>query len=210
VSQATAAVAAARAQAEAAVATQGFAAITAPFDGVVTERFADPGNLAAPGAPLLRLDASGTPRVEARVDERRVEYVRPGDVVDVIVDEGEGVSVEGTVSEVGRAIDAGARAFTVKVVLPAGVAPRSGTFARLRFRGAVRQALAIPAAAVRRQGQVTSVFVVRDGVARLRLVQAGAADGERITVLSGLDAGEVVVSHPPPALADGQPVRGGR
>jgi hypothetical protein len=53
---------------------------------------------------------------------------------------------------------------------------------------------------------VTSVFVVQDGIARLRLVQAGLATSEGVDVLAGVDAGELVVTPPPPGLVDGAAV----
>jgi RND family efflux transporter MFP subunit len=174
---------------------------------VVTERFTDPGNLAAPGAPLVRIDADGPRHVEVQVDEARAGYVRPGDAVAVLLEAADGDAITGTVTEVARAIAAGQRAFTVKVALPADATPRTGTFARVRFRGEARSAIVVPSAAVRRQGQVTSVFVVQDGIARIRLVRAGVTDQGRVEVLAGLEAGEMVVAPPPPALVDGQPVK---
>jgi HlyD family secretion protein len=66
--------------------------------------------------------------------------------------------------------------------------------------------LRVPATAVRRHGQVTSVFVVQEGVARLRLVQVGTEIGKDTEVLAGLDAGESVVTSPSPRLLDGSPV----
>ncbi len=200
--------AAARAAAEAARTTHGFAVIEAPFAGLVTETMTDPGNLASPGVPLLRLDSLGSPRVEVRVDEARVAHVQPGDRVEVLLESGSGSHVEGVVTEVARTVAADERAFTVKVSLPEDQAERTGTFARVRFRGPVRQALLVPAAAVRRQGQIATVFVVEDGVARLRLLQTGAAIGERLEVLAGLQPGEILVADPPPSLADGRRVTG--
>jgi len=208
IDQATAAIAASRAAADAAAAVETYAAIRAPFDGVVTERLIDPGNLATPGSPLLRIDAGGARRVEARVDEARAAYVKPGDRVDVRLNaEGEeGDEIEGTVIEVARAIAADQRAFTVKVALPAVETARTGTFARVRFRGAARKALVVPAKAIQRHGQVTSLFVVRDGIARLRLVQSGVTTPEGTEILAGLDDGETVITSPPPALEDGRRV----
>ena len=209
---ATAQVEAARAAAETADTVRSFAVIRAPFDGVVTERPIDPGSLASPGIPLLRLDAAGVRTVEAQVDEARIPYVRPGDRVDVLfdgdADRGGTRTAAGTVREIG-VVDADRRTFTVTVALPAGETPRTGTFARIRFPGPTRQALVIPAAAVRRQGQTATVFVVQDGVARLRLLQTGADAGEGVEVLAGLDAGERVVVGPPPELADGRRVSSG-
>jgi hypothetical protein len=111
--------------------------------------------------------------------------------------------VDGVVAEVARAVGADQRAFTVKVTLPSTVTARTGSFARVLFRGAPRRTLLVPAAAVRRHGQVSSVYVVQDAVARLRLIQAGVSSSEGVEVLAGLDAGESIVISPLQRLADG-------
>lgn len=208
--QASASVAAMRAAAEAAAAVESFTTIVAPFDGLVTERLVDPGTLAAPGTPLLRLDASGPSQVEVRVDEARMPFLRVGDRVEVELGggrDGRPSLVDGTVAELARAVDADRRTFTVTVALPRTVELRSGTFARVRFRGASRAALVVPSSAIRRQGQVATLFVVDGGAARLRLVQANDLPGGTASIAAGLAEGEIVVIDPPPGLTDGRRVR---
>jgi multidrug efflux pump subunit AcrA (membrane-fusion protein) len=200
--------ASARAAAGAAAATASYATLRAPFDGLVTERLTDPGNLAAPGVPLLRLETGGARQVIVRVDEARAAYVHPGDRVEVEIDGPGGAAedddaLEGVVAEVARAIGTGQRAFTVKVTVPPTVTARSGTFARVVFRGRPRRALLIPERAIHRHGQVSSVYVVQDGVARLRLIQAGLSSPGGVEILAGLDAGETVVTSRAAGVSDG-------
>ena len=76
-------------------------------------------------------------------------------------------------------------------------------------RGPPRRALLVPAKAIQRHGQVSSVYVVQDGVARLRLIQAGRWSSEGVEVLAGLDAGELVVTSPLVRLVDGARVTSG-
>ena len=211
---ATAHLASARAAVGVATATESFTTVRAPFDGLVTERLTDPGNLAAPGVPLLRVDADGARQVVIRVDEARAAYVNAGDRVRVSIDAAaehaaDDKGLEGVVTEVGRAVGADQRAFTVKVSLPPTVSARTGTFARVVFRGASRRALLVPADAIQRHGQVLSVYVVQDGVARLRLIRAGISSPEGVEVVAGLDAGESIVVSPPAGLADGASVKAG-
>jgi RND family efflux transporter MFP subunit len=203
--------ASARAAVDVAAASESFTTIRAPFDGVVTERLTDPGNLAAPGVALLRIDSNGARQVVARVDEARAGYVHAGDQVRVIVDGSDGSvradsEVEGVVAEVARAVGTDQRAFTVKVTVPETVTARSGSFARLVFRGAPRRTVVVPPGAIQHQGQVSSVYVVQDGVARLRLIQVGPASSAGVEVLAGLDAGESLVTSSPASLVDGAPV----
>lgn len=202
---------AARSAAGAATASESYATLRAPFDGQIIERLTDPGNLAAPGVPLLRIESGGSRQAVVRVDEARALYVHAGDLVDVEIDDAgeEQAALQGSVAEVARAIGADQRAFTVKVSLPRSVTARSGTFARVIFRGRPRQAVVVPERAIRRHGQMTSAFVVQDGVARLRLIQAGSSTAAGVEILAGLDAGELVVIAAPPALADGTKVTAG-
>lgn len=205
VEEATAQLAVARAAVDAARVEESFTVVRAPFAGTVTERFVDGGALATPGAPLVSLDEDGPRRVDARVDEARVGAVRTGDRVTVMVDTGQGEqTVAGVVAEVARAVAADQRAFTVKVSLPATAMPRTGSFARVRFHGDTRRGFVVPAGALRRHGQVTSVFVTEGDVARVRLVQVGETTDAGVEVVAGLDAGDLVVVAPGPALVDGR------
>jgi RND family efflux transporter MFP subunit len=190
----------ARAAAEAAATTASFATITAPFDGVVTEKLVEPGNMASPGMPLLRVEDTRAFRLEVRVDESRVTRLSSGDAVQVLLDSSPAASmtVEGRVAEVSRAVDADARAVLVKIDLPSATAVRSGTFGRAIFPGEPRKALTVPEGALTRRGQLTSVFVVNNGTARLRLVNVSGTE-----VLAGLTAGDVVIVDPPPGITDG-------
>ena len=200
--------ASARAAVGVATATESFTTVRAPFDGLVTERLIDPGNLAAPGIPLLRMESDGERQVVIRVDEARAAYVRVSDQVTVLIDAAaeqgaDDKGLEGVVAEVARAVGADQRAFTVKVSLPSSVTARTGSFARVVFRGAPRRALLVPAHAIQRHGQVLSVYVVQDGVARLRLIRVGTSSSEGVEVLAGLDAGESIVVSPLTRLVDG-------
>jgi RND family efflux transporter MFP subunit len=200
--------AAARAAVGVAAATESFTTVRAPFDGLVTERLTDPGNLAAPSVPLLRIESDGARQVVVRVDEARAAYVRVGDQVTVLIDAAaepgaDDNGLEGVVAEVARAVGADQRAFTVKVSVPSSVTARTGSFARVVFRGAPRQALLVPAHAIQRHGQVLSVYVVHDGVSRLRLIRVGTSSSEGVEVLAGLDAGESIVVSPLTRLVDG-------
>jgi RND family efflux transporter MFP subunit len=197
----------ARSAVGAATATQSYTTVRAPFAGLITERLTDPGNLAAPGVPLLRIESDGTRQILVRVDEARAGYVHPGDTVAVDID-GVGDAprkkpLDGLVAEVARAIGADQRAFTVKVTVPRSVTARSGTFARVIFRGAPRRALLARTQAIQRHGQVSSVYVVQDGVARLRLIQTGLSSEAGTEILAGLDAGESVVTSLTSGVADG-------
>ena len=166
-----------------------------------------PVNTPAPGTPLVRLEDTRGFRLDVRVDESRIGQVSPGATVPVLLDSGTGgapATVSGTVSEIGRAVDADARAFLVKIALPDTAGLRSGTFVRARFSGRSRRALMVPAEALAHRGQVTSVLVVENGIARVRLVNVSGTE-----VLAGLSEGDVVIVGAPPTVTDGRRVTAG-
>jgi RND family efflux transporter MFP subunit len=203
--QATSAVESARAAGDQASTTESFTTITAPFDGLVTEKMVEPGNMASPGVPLLRLEDTRAFRLEVRVDESRIDQIRSGDRVPVFLGAGN-PPINGQVVELSRAVDADARAFLVKIALPDAPGMRSGEFGKARFGGTPQRALTVPSAAIVRRGQLTSVFVVDGDVARVRLVSLSESE-----VLAGLTESEVVIVSPPSGVADGRRVAvGGR
>lgn len=205
VSQAASTVGSARGASDQADTLRSYATIAAPFDGTITEKSVEPGNMASPGAPLLRLEDTRAFRLEVRVDEGRADGIRNGDRVPVLLGDGR-PPIAGTVTEIGRAVDADARAFLVKIALPDTPGLRSGQFGKARFQASPRRALTVPSSAIVRRGQLTSVFVVEKDTARVRLVSLRES-----AVVAGLSESELVIVSPPAGLTDGQRVNvGGR
>jgi RND family efflux transporter MFP subunit len=182
--------------------TRSYAAVLAPFPGVVIARSVEPGSLALPGAPLLTIERQGAFQLEATVDESHLAAIRVGQAVSVTLDSVDR-TFEARVSEIVPAVDAASRAYIVKITLPPLTALRSGVFGRVAFRTGTRSLLAIPAGAVTERGQLQSVMIAENGVAHTRLITNGQKVKDRIEVLSGLTAGEKVIFPVPPALTDG-------
>lgn len=200
---------AAKAAADAAVVTSTYATLTAPFDGIITERTAEPGSMAAPGTPLLTLEDPSAYRLEVRLDETRGALVAPGTEAAIQIDNRDR-PITGRVVEIAR-VDPASHSFLVKLDLPPEVTVRSGQFGRATFLGPLRHTLTIPATAVVHRGQLTFVFVVEaDQRTHLRPVSLGTVNGDRVEVLAGLRQRERVVTSPEPSLADGTAVTGAR
>ena len=180
----------ARAAAAQAQAVLDYSSIRAPIDGIVTARFVDPGTQAAPGVPLVAIENEAATRIDANVPEQVI--VRAGDTA--LVESGE-QRLRARVIRVQPSIDPAARSALVKLQLDAPL--RAGTYVKVSFPMGERDAVTVPLSALVRHGQLTSVFVVgTDNVARMRLITVGASDGTQAEVLSGLAAGEPVVSAP--------------
>jgi RND family efflux transporter MFP subunit len=215
IAEADATLAAARSTASAARVTASYTIITAPFAGVVTSKDAEPGNMTAPGAPLVTVEDTRAFRLEARLDEARAAQVAPGQAVTVALDQF-GALDDSTgpawqsarVAEVSRTLDPGSHTFIVKVDLPAAPGLRSGMFGRMRFAGETRRALVMPATSLLRRGQLTAMFVVdAEGRARFRPIATGETNDGRVEVVSGLQPGDTVVLAPPVDLRDGMAVK---
>lgn len=184
----------------------GYATIRAPFAGVVSRKPAHAGDLAAPGMPLLELEATEGFQIETGLPDSLAARLATGASVHAEVPVA-GVTFAATLVELSSAADASARTVPARFSVPAGVPVRSGQFVRISVPGESVPTLFVPAAAVSRVGQLERVFVVGEGNRIvLRLVKTGATRGDAVEILSGLDAGERLVLHPPADLREGQPV----
>lgn len=182
---------------------RGYTSVAAPFAGVITRKLVDAGDLAAPGTALFAIEGTDNLRAEVEVPDS-LPLPSPSTVLRVRLPGGE---TDGVLVELSPAADPSTRTRLAKIALPAGAPARSGDFARIAWPAAGETtAITVPASAVSLMGQMERVFVVTEDRAVLRFVRtAGDASG-RVRVASGLDAGERVVTNPPAALRDGQPV----
>ena len=184
----------------------GYTRIVAPFDGVITRKHVDVGDVAAPGKALLEMEDPGVLRIEANVPEALAGGLSLGEKVRARVGSVPG-EFEVAVSEIWPAGDPVSRTFVVKFDCPAMAGLRAGQFGRVSIPVGESAALRVPASAVVRRGQMEMVFVVADNRAQLRLVKTGRRVGDELELVSGLDAGERVVMDGVATLVDGQPLR---
>jgi len=179
--------------------------LVAPFDGVVTKKWVDVGDLAAPGKPLISIEDPSALQLEADVPQAIASHIQRDARLAARVD---GVSGEltGTVSEIAPAADSASRTFRIKVDLSAQPGLSSGQFARLLVPVGENNSLRVPITAVVPRGQLEIVFVVENQHAQLHLVKTGKRVGDELEILSGLHAGDAVVTDGAAQLTDGQPV----
>ncbi|MGA7908199.1 MAG: efflux RND transporter periplasmic adaptor subunit [Candidatus Sulfotelmatobacter sp.] len=171
--------------------------IRAPFDGVVTERRADPGTLASPGVPIFTVEDVRRYRLEAAINEGDLRYLQTGQQVLVTIDALGTNELPGKIVRIVPAADAASRSFLVKIELPADVRLRSGLFGRAEFSRGERQSFLIPRTAVIDRGQLQAVFVLdQNQVALLRYITLGRPTGENVEVLAGVQGGERLVLNP--------------
>jgi len=170
-------------------ATARYAVVRAPFAGVVTARFVDPGAFAAPGAPLVTVLDGRRLRIAASAAPDAVRGVARGDTVRARV---EGMSVPAVVE--GVVPSPGASLYTVNAVVD-NEAGRflPGSAATLELPQGERSALMIPADAVIRQGDLAGVRLRTAEGSSLRWIRTGRELDGMIEVLGGLEAGDVIL-----------------
>jgi RND family efflux transporter MFP subunit len=184
-----------------------YARVTAPFSGVVVRRMVEPGAMAAPGAPLLVVEDASRYRIEVTVDVADAAGVQRGSKARVELDALPGKSFAGAVVEMEAGADAASHTVRARIELPRDAAIRSGLFGRAWFVRGEKKAIALPAAAILRRGQLHGVYAVdAEGIARLRMVTLGRSIGDRAEILSGLSEGERVVMDAANRELDGKKV----
>lgn len=179
--------------------------VKAPFDGVVTRKVADVGDLAGPGKPLVEVEDPSRLQIEADLPEAFAGQVRCGARM-LIRLEGTAAELTAAVAEIAPNADPFSRTFRVKLDLPADHRLRSGQFARLAVPVGETTTIRVPSGAVILRGQMEIVFAIENQHARLRLVKTGRQFKGETEILSGLEPGDLVVVDEAGQLIDGQPV----
>lgn len=169
-----------------------YANVKAPFDGVVVEKLAVAGDLAAPGKPILVIENATSLSVQTEVAGDLFAALRLGDEVQMVLD-GQPEPIVGTVYTLVGAANPKTRTHTVKLSLPEGLNVNSGTFARVSFKRGARQTIMIPERAVVVRAGIEGVFVVKESKAFFHMVRTGLKRSGDIEVQSGLSVGEQIV-----------------
>ncbi|MBX3235250.1 MAG: efflux RND transporter periplasmic adaptor subunit [Nitrospiraceae bacterium] len=177
--------------------------VRAPYDGIITARFADPGALiqvatssATSAIPLFTIMDLNTVRVYTNVPQDDSPWIAPGKTKSTVtVKELPGHSFSGTVTRSTLALDPSTRSLLVEIDLPNGDhALRPGTFAEVGLGlREIPQALVLPPQAIVAGPKGKSVFIIDQGKAKSVAVQTGITDGRWMEITSGLNGDEDVV-----------------
>lgn len=190
-----------------------YVVLRAPFRGVVTARWADPGDLAAPGRPILRIVREDSLKVVAELPADAAASLSIG-TAGTASDPASGKTYDVRVVRISPAVDASSR--TSRVELAFVEAPGAdarllpGAFVRLALPVGAERTTWLPARAVVRRGQLEGVFCVEGGHLRLRWIRTGERRGDDVEVLAGVTPKDSVVLAPAPDLQDGVAVASAR
>ncbi len=188
-----------------AAAMQEYAVLRAPFDGIVSARYFEQGQLSVPGQPILVLEPTGVLRVRLALPDKLAAGLTSGDSLDVEIDTPEGsVLRSGTLVVLGASADPASRTVLAELELNDSTGLLSGQFVRVRVPGSRRNSLGIPASAVVREGELSFVWRVSSGGLLTKApVDLGASTTDTVEIVRGISAGDRVVVNPGPGLYAG-------
>jgi RND family efflux transporter MFP subunit len=193
-----------------------FARITAPFAGVITARFADPGAFipaATTGstpqnAAMLTLMDFSRIRVQLYVPEAEVPFIKNGLAATLTVEELPGHPFQGTITRFANVLDESTKTMLTEIELanPSGIL-RPGMYANVRLNVERKaSALLVPSEAVVVEKAGTFVYKVADGKAHKMAVHTGFRDATNVEITDGAVAGDQLILVGKQSLTDGQSV----
>jgi membrane fusion protein, multidrug efflux system len=193
-------------------ALRGYEVVRAPFDGIVTTRYVDPGaltNASATGSPVVDVSDSARVRVLVNVGQDAAPFVRLGDAGEITLDQDPEARVPATVRRIADALDVRSRTMLVELWPDGEPSIRlvPGLFVHVALRVRIPPLPSVPAEALVSRGEKLQVALVRDRKLHFVDVEPGTNDGRMVQVRRGLQGGEVVALSPPSDLGEGAPVQ---
>ena len=182
--------------------------IRAPFDGYVEKRLVNLGELVKTQMPVMSIVRVDPLKVVAEIPERMAPWIRDGQPVEMHVDAYPDKTFAARVSRISPAVNAATRAFPFEALAPnkEGLL-KPGTFARVHIEsGKVDDVLTLPAAVLQYRYGVNRVFVIDGDKLTAHELKIGERMGDRVEVLSGVEAGERVAANDIDKLTDGMKV----
>ncbi len=181
--------------------------ITSPIAGSVEEVSLKVGDMAAPGQMGIRITNANKLKAEAKLGESYLGKVRVGDPVTLIFTD-LADSMNAKLTFVAQAVDPVSRSFTVQIRLGSSQKLHPNMSARMKIANySVNNALVVPVAAIQKTGEGDMVFVADGKVAKSVPVQTGRNANGMVEILSGLKAGDRVVTAGYEDLDDGTTIK---
>jgi len=188
-----------------------FGSLLAPFDGYVQKRLVNMGEYVKVQTPVMAVVRVDPLKVIAEIPEKMAPWIQTGEPVELMVDAYPDKTFTGRLSRISPAVNTATRAFPFEALVPNGQATlKPGTFARVRINSSkVDQVLTVSYSALQYRYGVNRVFVVSGDTATAKEVKVGERFGDRIEVLSGVNAGDTVAANDVERLSDGAKVKTG-
>ncbi len=187
-----------------------YASIRAPYSGMITKKFVNKGDMAAPGMPLLGIEQPKGFNVLARVPENDISCIEIGDEVNVKVAAANS-QIKGKIIEVNASALLTGSQYEVKIKLDPSAEEkeilRSGMYANVFVEKGRVKAIMVPEDAIVYRGQLCGIYTVsQSNTVMLRWIRLGKQKGDMVEVISGLKAGESYVASCDGKICDGASV----
>lgn len=181
----------------------GNAKSVAPFEGMILSKQVEVGDTVQPGQPLLTYGYVKNKRLQSDVPSGLAGGLHVGMAVAASINGS--ISTTAKVAEIYPLADPTRHTVTVKFDLPADITATPGTYAEVNLpEGKGGSSIFIPKTALLKGGSLPGVLVVKDGKSELRMVRLGSDQGgEKLEVVSGLDANEKIINDPPIGVVSG-------
>lgn len=190
--------------------------LTAPFEGIITQKNLDAGSMANPGMPILTIERKGSYQVSASVPESAIGQVKQGGTALISIS-AVNKTIKGTIAQVNQSSEFTGGQYTIKITIPddekaglyAGmyanvVIPVKATANTAETNGQVM----VPLASIEHKDELTGLYTIgSNNTAMLRWVRLGKVYGDKVEVLSGLAAGEQFIASADGKLFNGEPVK---
>ena len=182
--------------------------VRAPFAGAIGQRFVSVGDYVTPATRLLTLQTVNPQRAVIEVPERYAVLLRPGQIVEFTVAAQEGRTHRARVDFIDPVVQTEGRTILVKASAPnPGGQLKPGMFIEARLATATRaNAIVVPEDAVQPMRSANVIWAVVDGKASRRVVTLGVRSAGVVEVVSGVQAGEIVVVGGLERMGEGAPV----
>jgi membrane fusion protein, multidrug efflux system len=188
--------------------------IKAPFDGLITERFVDPGALVQDASsdnvsPVVTIMHTDTVRVLIDVPEPDVPFVEKGDEATLVVDALPGRNFTASVTRFANALNPGTRTMRTEIDIPnPDQLLRPGMYGNITLSlDIIKDAVTVPAHAITVEKNNKYVYKVNDGKVEKVRIETGIDDGIRVQVVKGLTGGEDIIVKGNNTVSDGDTVK---
>ena len=185
-----------------------YTAIRAPYNGVITGKFVQEGDMGNPGMPLLSMESPDQWCVYARIPESDIARLKLNDPVSVRFSSLPGTEVEGTIFEINPSSTNTGSQFEAKIRLKIPTSKSnelySGLYATVLYEKGTQSMMLVSQTCLVKRGQLVGMYTIsQNGTSLLRWVRTGRTYGDSIEILSGLNDGEKYIFSYEGKLYDG-------
>jgi RND family efflux transporter MFP subunit len=188
-----------------------FREVRAPFDGIITKRNINVGDLVNSGnsgvaSSLFSISQNKQLKLYAYVPQNMSDLVTVGTPVEVSLNENPDAKIKAIVSKIASAVDTSTRTMQVEILLPEKTSLLPGLYVEVNFKLRNDHRIVIPTKTLLFAVNGINVAVVNNGVVKRKKVVLGIDYGQNVEIKSGISTEDEIIMNPPDSILDGQKV----